>query len=365
MRILLTGGGTAGSVSPLLSIYSRLKQIDSGFKESDFLWLGTRKGPEAKMVAEYGIKFKPILAGKMRRYFDLRNFLDIFRFWLGFWQSFLIILKYKPDIIMSAGSFVSVPVVWAGWFLGRKCYIHQQDIRPGLANKLMAPFARKITVTFEESMRHFSKKKTVWTGNPVREEILSGYKESGRKRFGFEKGVPVLLVTCGGTGSVVVNRVVVEALSELTKFCQVIHITVGKMENAPRHGSGQGKWKMENNKRYHPVEFLDVGGMADAYAVADLVVSRGGLSSLTELSALAKPTIFIPLGNTHQEDNVKYVLAKKAGEVIWEKDLSVDKLTKLCKDILFDDKRRGVLSLNLSKIMPRGGAEKFPKIPGG
>jgi len=355
MKILLTGGGTAGSVSPLLAIYSRLRApacrqagIDSGLKKSDVLWLGTRNGPEVKMVKEYGIEFKPILAGKMRRYFDFRNFFDFFKIILAFWQSFFIILKFKPDVILSAGSFVSVPVVWAGWFLGRKCYVHQQDIRPGLANKLMAPFARKITVTFEESLKYFPAKKTVWTGNPVREEILQGSKERAFKRFGLEKGIPVVLVMGGGIGSVVINDVLLESLDQLTQFCQIIHLSGAKIEDR--------KWKMDC---YKHDEFLDVLGMADAYAVADLVVSRGGLSSLTELSALSKPTIFIPLKDTHQEDNVKYILKKKAGEVVWQKGLSVDTLVKVCKDILSDDRKRDALSRGISKIMPQGGAEKI------
>ena len=369
MKILLTGGGTAGSVSPLLAVAGQLRKEKMRKEKGGtvFLWLGTRMGPEVKMVKEYGIKFKPIFWGKMRRYFDLRNVVDFFKIKLAFWQAIFIILKFKPDIILSAGSFVSVPVIWAGWLLGKKSLIHQQDVRPGLANKLMALFATRITVTFEESLKHFSRKKAVWTGNPVREEILQGNSDRAVKRFGLERGVPVLLVTCGGTGSAVISKVVIDSMSELVKFCQIIHITAGKMLDV-RCKMSDGKNKTSNikhptcNKRYHPVKFLNVNEMADAYAVADLVVSRGGLSSLTELSALGKPTIFIPLGETHQEDNAKYVLKKKAGLVIWERDLTVDTLIKLCKDILSDDKRGVVLSRNISQIMPSCGAEKIAKI---
>ena len=326
MRVLLTGGGTAGSVSPLLAIvnkYSRLQQIKNRFQKSDFLWLGTKKGPEKRMVKDYNIKFKAITSGKFRRYFDLRNFLDVFKILAGFFQSIFIILKFRPDIILSAGSFVSVPVVWAGWLLRKKSLIHQQDVRPGLANKLMVPFATRITVTFEESIKHFPKKKTVWTGNPLREEILKGSKERVVQKFGLEGGVPVLLVMGGGTGSTTINRIVAEVLSQLTKFCQVVHLT-----GAQKHKN------TKTRERYYVVDFLTVGGMADVYACADVVVSRCGMGSLTELSVLGKPTIFIPLADTHQEDNAKFILDKEAGVIIWQRELTREKLVATVDNLL-------------------------------
>ncbi|MBU4332132.1 undecaprenyldiphospho-muramoylpentapeptide beta-N-acetylglucosaminyltransferase [Patescibacteria group bacterium] len=351
MKILLTGGGTAGSVSPLLAITEKLKENDPNV---ELFWLGTKKGPEKKMVAEYDIDFKTIPAGKLRRYFDLRNLVDIFRIGFSFVGSFFIILKFKPDVILSAGSFVSVPVIWAGWLLGKKLLIHQQDARPGLANKLMAPFATKITVTFKESLKHFPKKKTSWTGNPVRGEILRGDKERAIKRFGLKRDVPVLLVMGGGMGSATINRVIIEALSQLTEFCQIIHLTAGKVQassdSSPKH------------LRYHTIEFLDVHDMADAYAVADVVVSRCGLSSLTELSALGKPVIFIPLADTHQEDNAKLILEKKAGVVVWQKDLTLDKFIKIVNNIVLDKKSQLVLSQNISKVLPADASYKITQI---
>ena len=165
-RILLTGGGTSGSVTPLLAVVDEL-----GKKDFEFLWIGTKKGPERIMVEKEGIRFKKILAIKLHRYVSIYTliytlFSPIF-FIFGFIQSFFIILKFRPQWILTTGSFVSVPVVWVGWFLRRKILVHQQDVQTGLANKLMAPCARIVTVTFEKSLEDYGKK-AKWIGNPAR-----------------------------------------------------------------------------------------------------------------------------------------------------------------------------------------------------
>ncbi|MBU4014724.1 glycosyltransferase, partial [Patescibacteria group bacterium] len=164
-KILLTGGGTGGSVAPLLAI------SDVGCRMSDvgkfkFTWIGTRNGVEKQMVQKENIKFISIASGKFRRYFSIKNFIDLFKIIFAFFQSLAILIKEKPALVMSAGSFVSVPVVWAAWLLRVPVLIHQQDVRHGLANKLMAPFANVITVTFEKSLADYGKK-AVWTGNPA------------------------------------------------------------------------------------------------------------------------------------------------------------------------------------------------------
>ncbi len=148
-KILLTGGGTGGSVVPLLAIVDEMKKQSD--KEYNFLWLGSKKGPEKEMVEAENIRFRIILSGKWRRYFSIKDFTDLFKIKLAFWQSILIIIKEKPSLVISAGSFISVPVVWAAWLWRVPALVHQQDVRPGLANRLMAPFATVITVAFEKS----------------------------------------------------------------------------------------------------------------------------------------------------------------------------------------------------------------------
>lgn len=335
MKILLSGGGTAGSVSPLLAVADEIQKND---KETKFLWIGGKVGPEQEMVATHNIEFKKICAGKLRRYFSLKNLIDIFRIKIGFLQAFFIILNFKPDVIVSAGSFISVPIVWAGWLLRKKILIHQQDIRPGLANKLMAPFADKITVSFSESLKDYSKEKTILTGNPVRNDIFLGDKKRAVKLFNLEDNLPTVLIVGGGTGAINLNKFVLDGLNELTKFCQVIHIT------------GKGKHVKVQNNKYHQYDFLK-NEFADAIEIADLVVSRAGLGSLTELSALKKPAIIIPLAKSHQEVNAKYFVDKDAVVYFKEEKLSTQKFVSEIKNLLYNKEKLNHLKNNIYKFL--------------
>jgi len=349
MRILLTGGGTGGSVTPLLALVEEFKKRNL---EVEFLFLGTQKGiPEKELVRTYQIPYLGIHCGKLRRYFDWRNFLDPILLLLGLIESFSILKKFKPDIILSAGSFVSVPVIWAGWLLKIPSLIHQQDIVPGLANIMMAPFVNKITVTFEKSLADFPKKKTILTGNPVREKILKGDRKRAVEKFNLEDDLPTLLVIGGGTGAQRINELIWQTLLELTKFCQIIHLT------------GKNKLEIQNSKfkingRYHPYEFL-TEEMADVYAIADLVISRAGMGVLTELMALAKPSILIPIADSHQEANAKYLADHKAAVVLYQKYLTNDLFLKTIKSLISDHNRLAQLSQNIQKL---GSLEAKQKI---
>lgn len=342
MKIIFSGGGTLGSVSPLLAIYEEIKKQHP---EAEFLWLGTRKGPEEKLIAEYKIPLKKIFSGKLRRYFSPHNFTDPFLVILGSLQSFLIILKFKPDWVVSAGGFVAVPVSLAAKVLGKKILIHQQDILPGLANKIIAPWARAITVSFGKSLNDFPKGKTVLTGNPVRLAVMTGTKEEGLKVFGLLPNLPVVLIIGGGTGALDLNVLVRDGLNELLSFCQIIHLTGGKAKaDIARPG-------------YLPFEFL-TGQLKNAYAAADLVVSRAGLGALTELAALKKPVLVIPLPG-HQENNVLEFFKKNAVALLPQKDLTGQKFAEAVKILLSDKIELDNLSRNISKIMPEGAAGKI------
>ena len=343
MRIIFSGGGTMGSVSPLIAIFEAIKQKQP---PAEFLWLATKDGPEEKLIASYSIPVKKIFAGKLRRYFSFKNFLDPFFVLLGFFQSLLIIFKFKPRVIISAGGFVAVPVVWAGWFLRRPSLIHQQDIRLGLANQLMAPFASIITVSFEKSLADFPAKKTHWLGNPVRADILKGDKKAADDFFKLELGLPTILVIGGGTGAQSLNNLVLDSLSELVKFCQVIHLTGGRTD------------KIASHPRYHNFEFL-VGKLKDAYAAADLVISRAGMSVLTELAVLGKPAIVIPIPGSHQEENAVEFFKNNAIKILNENSLSAQNFLAAIKQLLFDRPELDNLSRNMAKIMPRNAAEKI------
>ena len=348
-KILLTGGGTAGSVSPLLAIAEDLKSGGN----FEFLFIGTKAGIEKQMVKDAGIAYRAIAAGKLRRYFDWRNFLDVVKIKLGFWQAFFIILKEKPDLVLSAGSFVAVPVVWASWLLRVPVLVHQQDIRPGLANKLMAPFARIVTVTFEKSLSDYGKK-AIFTGNPVKKELrVTGYglrKDEILKKFNLKPALPVVFVVGGGTGAEGINKLVERGLENLITFCQVIHST------------GKGKMNARRHQNYHPFEFLNVEEMAVALNLADVVVSRAGLNLLAEISAVGKPAIIIPMPDSHQEDNAALLVEKNAAAVLNQKLLNSDSFVADIKFLLDNPAEREKLGKNIKGLFKEGANESMTKI---
>jgi len=354
MKIILSGGYTLGPVTPLLAIVETVKQKHP---EAEFLWIGTKTGPEKVLIEKNNIKFASIASGKFRRYFSVWNFLDIFSFVKGFFQSLKIIWDFKPDICISAGGFVSVPVHLAGWIYGSATWVHQQDVGVGLANKIMAPFAKVITTALEYTPPNsppirgglkrgwfFPKKKTLWLGNPVRQDILQGNKERGYKLFNLKPGLPVVFATGGGTGSLKVNQLIVHAIQHLDGFCQVIHLS-GKerpqelVERAVQHFD------------YYQVHQFFGEEMKDAYAAADLVISRAGMGTITEIAALGKPAILIPKPG-HQEHNVEFL--EKAGAVmnVDERTADGNYLAKTIKELLSNDIKRKQLSNQLQKTLP-------------
>ena len=350
-KILLTGGGTGGSVAPLLAVLEGIRNQESGIRNIDFLWIGTKNGMEREMVEKENIKFKPIFSGKLRRYFSWRNFIDPFFILAGFAQAFFIILKWKPNLVMSAGSFVSVPVIWAAWILRAPVLIHQQDARPGLANKLMAPFANIITVTFEKSLADYGKK-AIWIGNFIRNEFIDYKinKKEARQKLNLNNEKPVVLIIGGGTGAVVINKLVAQSLNELIKFCQIIHIT----------GKGKGDLNIANEcKNYHPFEFMHIDGLIKAFMASDAVISRCGMGVLTELSYLGKPSILIPMSDSHQEENAEIFKEKNAAIVLDQKELTGEQLADNIRKLINDKDLQNKLSENISHVIKRGANKRI------
>jgi len=339
-----------GSVSPLLAIAERAKQ---DFPNAELFWIGTKDGPEKKLVEKAGISFQSVASGKLRRYFSAQNFLDPFKIIWGFFQSFVAILKIKPDLVLSAGSFVGVPVVFAAWILRKKIIVHHQDIELGLANKLLTPLANRITVSFEDQVKKFPVRKTVFTGNPVRAFIFEGSKQDAQQKFNLEQTVPTLLVLGGGTGADFVNQLFVRIAPDLVKFCQIIHVF------------GQNKMlafdKQQIGSHYHAVEFL-TDQLADVYAVADLVVTRAGLSSLTELAVLGKPMAIIPIPDTHQEDNSAYFSRVNAALQLDQKTLKQEELLSLIKDLFAHEDKLVRLQENARTLMNVDAVDRYMSV---
>jgi len=337
-KILLTGGGTGGSVTPLLAIAEALRaQSEAG--EYNFLWVGTRDGIEKGMVEKEGIIFRSISAGKLRRYFALQNFVDPFFMIAGFFQSLFIIIKWKPDLIISAGSFVATPVIFAGWLARVPIIIHQLDARPGLSNRLAAPFAKAVTVTFEKSLTAYGKK-AILTGNPIRPRLLNLYNEHRAKIKTDDGSLPVVLVLGGGTGAQFINELIEKSLSELTTICELIHLT-GKNKNIG----------VTESANYQSYEFLNLEELAWAYAAADIVISRAGIGTLTELANLGKPTIIIPIPESHQEDNAQIFHERQAAIVLEQNELTPELFVKFISKLLADQPLIQELGENIGQLI--------------
>ena len=288
-RIILTGGGTAGHVTPNIALLPGLKNL--GY---DIHYIGSYEGIEKNLIEQFGIPYHGISSGKLRRYFSVQNFTDPFRVLKGFGEARKLIKSLKPDVIFSKGGFVSVPVVLAGKQCHVPTIIHESDMTPGLANKLAIPSATKVCCNFPETLNHLPKEKAVLTGSPIRKELLIGDRAAALKFCGLTDGKPVILIIGGSLGSVVVNNAVRAILPELLKDFQVIHLC----------GKGKIDESLQNLKGYVQFEYIQ-DELKDLFALSDLVISRAGANAICELLALHKPNLLIPLSaNASRGDQI-------------------------------------------------------------
>ena len=277
-KIVLTGGGTLGHVTPHLALIPRLKE--AGY---EIHYIGTENGMEApKMRAVEGITYHAVKSGKLRRYHDWKNFTDPFRVIAGAFQSARLMGKIKPDVVFSKGGFVAVPVVFGAWLHRIPVLCHESDLTPGLANKLCKPFATRFATTFPECAEALGAKAEM-TGTPLRPELFRGDKEKGLSLLGFNGQKPVLLMMGGSSGAQSVNACLRKAIPELTPDFDVAHIC----------GKGNLDAELEGTPGYKQIEFLDAD-LPDVLACTDLVLSRAGANALCEFQALGRPMLLIP-----------------------------------------------------------------------
>lgn len=278
-RIVFTGGGTAGHVTPNIALFPKLKSL--GY---DIHYIGSYEGIEKKLIEDFRIPYYGISTGKLRRYFDLKNFSDPFRVIKGFAEAKRILKTLKPDVVFSKGGFVSVPVVRAAASLKIPCIIHESDMTPGLANSLCIPVADKVCCNFPETLKNLPADKAVLTGSPIREELTKGDKQKGLDKCGFNSGKPVIMVIGGSLGASGINTLVREALPQLLEDFQIVHVC--------------GKEKIDNlllnTNGYKQFEYVK-DDLKHLFAMADIVISRAGANAICELLALKKPSLLIPL----------------------------------------------------------------------
>lgn len=351
MKIILSGGGTLGPVVPLIAI-AEVCRAES--PDTSFLWLGTKNGPEREVVEKNNIAFIAIGSGKWRRYFSLLNIFDIFRVVAAFFQSFIILSREKPDLLITAGGYVSVPLHFAAALLGLPTWVHQQDARIGLANRLMMKTATKITTALRDTVASLPMKKTEWIGNPVRNLQMSSLKEA-YELFDIPEGSTVIFALGGGTGSASVNNLILEALPHWPKEWHVVHL-VGKYRPQERAMRTAGVYP-----NYHAYEFF-IDEMKAAYAIATVVVARAGFGTLTELAALKKPAIILPIFGSHQEDNASVLYKHNAILLLDRTTAHGLKLAQLVKELVDDGPERKALGENLHKILPAAEEKKILEI---
>ncbi len=278
-KIVMTGGGTAGHVTPNLALVPLLK--DAGY---EIFYIGSYTGIEKNMVEKAGITYYGISSGKLRRYHDWKNFTDPFRVIKGFSEANQLLKHIKPDVVFSKGGFVSVPVVMAAGRQHIPAIIHESDMTPGLANKLAIPFATKVCCNFPETLNYLPDGKAVHTGSPIRQELFSGNKEAGLSFCGFTADKPVLLIMGGSIGSRFINNAVWESLDELLKSFQIVHLV----------GKGNVNNGLVGKTGYQQYEFVSEQ-LNDIFAMTDIMISRAGANSISEILALKIPNILIPL----------------------------------------------------------------------
>ena len=334
-RIILTGGGTAGHVTPNIALLPRLREL-----QYDIHYIGSYNGIEKELIAKQQIPYHGISSGKLRRYFSLKNFTDPFRVLKGFNEANHLIKTLKPDVIFSKGGFVSVPVVIAGKRNHVPVIIHESDMTPGLANRISIPSAYKVCCNFPETLKALPEDKAVLTGSPIRQELLTGDPEKARAFCGFTDNKPVILVIGGSLGATAVNQAVRAILPELLKEFQVIHLC----------GKGKLDTSLSNLEGYVQFEYIQ-DELRHLFALSDIVISRAGANAICELLALQKPNILIPLSASASRGdqilNARSFERQGFSEVLEEETLTNELLLKSIRE-LYENRRQYVTAMQRS-----------------
>ena len=323
---------------PLIAVTHKIKEKLGS--DAEFLYIGSGAKLEKEVIGAEGIRMKSVMAGKMRRYFSLQNFLDIFKLPIGIIQSLWLLLVYMPDVVFSKGGYVAVPVVLAAWVYRIPVMIHESDSVPGVANKFLGGFAARIAVAYPSATEYFPSNRTAVVGNPIRESLNKGDGIMLRKKLGFTDVKKTILILGGSQGSRSINVAIMHALPELLRQYQIIHQT-GETNYAEvaSLASALGIKMGSSREGYYAEKFFQENILADAYAVCDLVISRAGANSIAEIAANGKPSILVPLdsaANDHQRVNAYKLAEINAAFVLEENNLGPHMLLEKIHAILDD-----------------------------
>ncbi|MBD3300342.1 MAG: undecaprenyldiphospho-muramoylpentapeptide beta-N-acetylglucosaminyltransferase [Candidatus Moranbacteria bacterium] len=358
MKVLLLGGGTGGHLYPLLNVTKKFKELKGNRVE--FLYIGPKNRFSKQILEDNGIKVKGIFTAKWRRYFSLRNFLDIFLFPLGFFQSLVHVLFFMPDVVFSKGGYGSVAPTIAARLYWIPILIHESDTVPGMANRFMASLADKVAIYFEGTKEYFRAKKVFLVGNPVREDINQGNVQRAVEIFKLHGNKPVVFVIGGSQGSQFINEQIIKILPGLLQKYQIIH-QIG--ENNFKHlKEFADKRKVDlNQSDYHPFEYLGQE-IIHAYKICNLIVSRAGATTIAEIAAVGRPSILVPLAggaNNHQLENAYYVGKSGGAFVMEERNFQGDLLLHKIDQILSSDYLCQKLSASIRNLYYPNASDKI------
>jgi len=355
MKILLIGGGTLGSVTPLLALRDHLGS-SGGHDDFTYLFVGTPNGPERVLAGEADIPFLPVTAPKLDRFLAPRLLGLPFLFVYATFQALRIVMRFKPDVMVSAGSYVAVPFSCVGRLLGVPSVLHQMDIRPGLSNMLMLKSAAAVCVSVEGLRGAFPSGRTFVTGIPVRREISEAlerkteFARDAEDKFGLDPSVPTLLVVGGGTGALQLNRLVEGSIRGLTEIANVIHVT----------GIGKSGVSIAD-PRYKSFPLLSAREMGEALAATDLIVSRAGMGFISELTVTEKPFVLVPMPDSHQERNAEY-FHDQAGIPVLDKHVTPELFLRTVSGYLKDPRSWPGSVERLRRVMPQKAVSRFAEI---
>lgn len=336
-KILLTGGGTAGHVTPNIALIPSLQKLNYEIR-----YIGSYDGIEKKLIEEMGIPYTGISSGKFRRYMSAKNFTDPFRVMKGYSEAKKFVKEFKPDILFSKGGFVSVPVVLACKKYKVPIIIHESDMTPGLANKISIPYARVVCHNFPETKNYLPEGKSLLTGSPIRAELMRGDKNAGLKLCGFTSDKPVIMVTGGSLGALSLNKAVRDALPELLKDFQIVHLC----------GKGKIDESLANTPSYIQFEYIKEE-MKDLFAMADVIISRAGANAICEIQALCKPNILVPLPATASRGdqilNAESFKNQGFSEVLDEETLTTGTLLQTVRSV-YENRQHYIDTMKSSKV---------------
>jgi len=352
MKVIISAGGTGGHIYPALAIINKIKDIEP---DSEFLYIGTDNRMEKDLIPSFGIKYEELHVTGFKRSLSLDNFKTLSNFLNARKKCLKIIKEFNPDVVIGCGGYVTAPVIWASHKLGKKTFIHEQNSVVGLANKYLSYFVDKVGVSFEETINDFPKGKAILTGNPCGEKAIS-VKKCDKKEYGFSDNKKLIIIVMGSLGSKTVNDEIINNINKFKdKDYEVLVVT------------GNVYYENIKNKNF-PINVKVVPFVKELPTVmkaCDLMVSRAGASTMAEITALEVPTIFIPspyVTNNHQFKNAEVLVKNKAGLLIEEKDLTIDKLLKTIDSVLNDKKSYNEMKQNLSNLAITDSSIKIYKI---